>query len=77
MITMDDPAMEHYNIAAEHLNAAHLAATSVAAPLEMAEIHLEAFKAAVNQNARNATEATSQSGESRVAIVCRVVHPIQ
>lgn len=63
LITAGDAATEHYKVAVQHLNAAQQAVTTVAMPLEIAERHVEAFKAAVQHNARNAVGASSKPGE--------------
>lgn len=62
-ITEDDPAMERYMLATQHLHVAQQTAISLSAPLAMAEHHLEGFKAAVDNTHENAVE-TALVGES-------------
>lgn len=64
LMNADDPAMEHFRAAADHLTAAQHSTMAVAPPLAKAEQHLAAFRAAVEQ-ARNASGAASSAvGES-------------
>lgn len=58
-ITEDDPAMEHYMLATQQLNVAQQRVTSVEQPLAWAVYHLEAFKAAMDQNTRIGVETPS------------------
>ncbi|CAN0263746.1 unnamed protein product [Scytosiphon promiscuus] len=60
LIPAGDPAMEHFKVAVHHLDAAQQAVTTVAMPLEIAERHVEDFKAAVLHNARNGVGASSK-----------------
>lgn len=65
--TADDPAMEHYRLAAEYLEAAQHTATSVSTPLALAEHHYQAFKAAVEKKSRFSME--SAAGKSQLLLL--------
>lgn len=59
----DDPAMNVFNSAANHLNAGQYIATTIATPLAMAEHFLFQSKATVEQKAQNAMGTASGFGE--------------
>lgn len=69
MVTQGDAAMEHYKVAVQHLNAAQQAVTTVAMPLEIAERHLQAFKAAVLQKELDATGSSPNPGKKAIRMI--------
>ncbi|CAN0219809.1 unnamed protein product, partial [Ectocarpus sp. 13 AM-2016] len=60
LVSREDPSMQHFIDAVEHLNAAQHMATSLATPLAMAEQHVQTFKAALQIAQRDAMDGAVQ-----------------
>lgn len=60
LVTAEDPSMQHFIDAVEHLNAAQHMATSLATPLAMAEQQLQTFKAALQIARQNAMDGAAR-----------------
>ncbi|CAM9479840.1 unnamed protein product, partial [Ectocarpus sp. 8 AP-2014] len=60
LVSTEDPSMQHFIDAVEHLNAAQHMATSLATPLAISEQHVQTFKAALQIAQQNAMDGAAQ-----------------